>query len=545
MTILDGGLRRALRPVAAPDSLNGRVDDQPVVRSVPATTPGVLDLRTATRPSSTRTPTVPRPRSPRSATPLVDALRAHVGRGTVAFSCPGHKGGAGADPALRDLLGEGTFTNDVWLDTATYDTARREAERKIADLWGAERAFVLVNGSTSGNHALLLATVGPGDTVVCARDAHVSTHTGLILTGARPVWVSPDQDPGWEVGTGITPYALDAALEANPDAKLAIVVSPTYAGVCSDLPRLVAVAHRRGVPLVVDEAWGPHLRFGASAGLPVDALTAGADAVITSTHKLLSSLSQSSVLLVRGGRLSVDRVAAAVRMTQTTSPYLPLVASVDSCRAQLEDDGPALVGWAVDLARLARTLLARVPGLRVLESEDLGLTGPRTYGGLDPCKIVIDVRGRGMTGLAADRALRDVHGIAVEGSDPGRLYLVVGPGDSVASVRRLVLALAALGSPDQGASPRTRPPVPAMPEQSVSPRDAYFASHERVPLAKAAGRVCAELVTPYPPGIPVLAPGEVVTAELVQWLQCAVAAGVHLHGPDDPTVATLRVLATA
>ena len=218
----------------------------------------------------------------------------------------------------------------------------------------------------------------------------------------------------------------------------------------------MGVAHRRGVPLVVDEAWGPHLRFGAASGLPVDALTAGADAVVTSTHKLLSSLSQSSVLLVRAGRIPVDRVAAAVRMTQTTSPYLPLVASVDSCRAQLEDDGPALVGWAVDLARLARTLLARVPGLRVLEAEDLGLDGRfPAYGGLDPCKVVVDVRGRGVDGVSADRVLREAHGIAVEGSDPSRLYLVVGPGDSVASVRRLVLALAALGSP--GEAPRSPP----------------------------------------------------------------------------------------
>lgn len=495
-------------------------------------------------PTQTVTPdrTVPRPRTPRSATPLVDALRTHVGRGTVAFSCPGHKGGAGADPALRDLLGDGPFTNDVWLDTTTYEAARKAAEQRIAALWGADRAFILVNGSTSGNHALLLATLGPGDTVVCSRDAHVSTHTALMLTGARPVWVTPDQHPGWGIGTGLSPEALALALDANPDAKLAVVVSPSYSGVCSDLPRLVGIAHRRGVPLVVDEAWGPHLRFGSTAGLPIDALTAGADAVITSTHTMLSSLSQSSVLLVRGGRIPVDRVAAAVRMTQTTSPYLPLVASVDSCRAQLEDDGDALVGWAVDLARLARTLLARIPGLRVLEVEDLDLDARRpTYGGLDPCKIVVDIRGRGLDGVGADRALREVHGIAVEGSDPSHLYLVVGPGDSVASVRRLVLALAALGTP--GRIPRTpAQSLPPSPEQAATPRDAYFAAQERVPLALAVGRVCAELVTPYPPGIPVLAPGEVVSQEVVSWLRSAVAAGVHVHGPDDPRMTTMRVL---
>jgi lysine decarboxylase len=296
------------------------------------------------------------------------------------------------------------------------------------------------------------------------------------------------------------------------------------------------------VPLVADETWGPHLRFGAGASLPVDALTAGADAVITSTHTLLSSLSQGSILLVRGGRIDVDRVAAAVRLTQPTTPYLPLLASIDSCRAQLEDDGPALVGWAVDLANLARTLLARVPGLRVLEAEDLALGGqPGSYGGLDPCKLVVDVRGRGLDGIAADRTLREAHAIATEGSDPSRLYLTIGPGDSVASVRRLVLALAGLGSP--GLAPRFGPPPgPPVPEQAMPPREAYGGDHERVQLGAAVGRVCAELVAPYPPGVPVLAPGEVVTAEVVRWLQTNVAAGVHLLGPDDPALQTLRVV---
>ncbi len=481
----------------------------------------------------------------RAPTPFVDALQHHLHRDPLAFSCPGHKGGAGADPRVRAILGDGTFGADVWLDTQTYDQARRTAEDHVAALWGAERAFILVNGSTSGNQALLLATLRPGDTVVCARDVHVSTHSALVMTGAVPVWLEPDQDPSWGVGTGITPHALAATLDANPDTRLVVVVSPSYAGVCSDLPRLVAVAHARGVPIVVDEAWGPHLRFGAVCGLPVDALTAGADAAITSTHKLLTSLSQSSVLLVQGGRLALDRVAAAVRMTQTTSPYLPLVASVDSCRAQLEEDGTAMVCWAVDLARLARTLLGRVPGLRVLNDVDLpSRHGNRNgYGGLDPCKIVVDVRGRGLDGPGADRVLREEHGIAVEGSDPERIYLVVGPGDSVAGVRRLAQTLATLGSPGPGPTRVPLPRAPKRPAQSTSPREAYFASSERVALGDAAGRVCAELVTPYPPGIPLLVPGELISDEIVTWLVAAVDAGVHLHGPDDPMVTSLRVLA--
>ncbi len=481
----------------------------------------------------------------RAPTPVVDALQTHLLGDPVAFSSPGHKGGVGADPRLRGILGTGAFGADVSLGAQTYDRVRRAAEDRLANLWGAERAFILGNGSTSATQALFLAALSPGDTVVCARDVHVSTHSALVMTGAVPVWVEPDQHPTWGIGTGITPEALAATLADNPETRLVVLVSPSYAGVCADLPRLVAVAHARNVPMVVDESWGPHLRFGAPSGLPIDALTAGADGVITSTQKLLTSLSQTSVLLTQGGRLPVDRIASAVRMTQSTSPYLPLLASVDSCRAQLEEDGTALIGWAVDLARLTRTLLDRIPGLCILEEVDLPASGSNghSYGGLDPCTIVVDVRGRGLRGPSTERVLREQHGVTVEGSDADRIYLVVGPGDSVAGVRRLAQILESIGSPRRALAHPRPPGAPNRPVQATSPREAYFARSEPVALGQAAGRVCTELVTPDPPGSPVLVPGERITAEIVNWLVSAAASGVQLYGPADPTGESLRVVA--
>ena len=470
-------------------------------------------------------------------TPLLDLLRA--GLGPAAFSCPGHKGGAGALPALREVIGDRALASDVWLDTTTYDELRRDLEQRIARLWSADRAFALVNGSTSGNHALLLSTLAPGDEVVVARDAHLSTHTALVLTGASPVWVSPRVGEAG-IGSGIHAEDFSAALARHPYAALAWVVSPSYAGVSSDLPELAEIARSRAVPFAVDEAWGPHLRF--CRDLAVDAMAAGADAAVTSTHKLLTSLSQSSVLVLREGVIDVGRTAHAVRMTQTTSPYLGLVASIEACVAQLEEGGEALVRRAVDLARLARHMLSRVPGVRVLGAREAEVPEERQ----DPCKIVLEIGDLGLDGPAAETLLR-ARGVAPEGSDSHRLYLVVGPGDGVDSVRHLVLAVAGLR---RGVGARPLRPVdptllapPGPGDQLATPREAYFAPSAAVALRDAVGRVAAELVTPYPPGVPVLAPGERISGEAVDYLRGAVAAGVHIHGPDDPRAETVRVLA--
>jgi arginine/lysine/ornithine decarboxylase len=490
-----------------------------------------------------RTPKPPARRRPsrHHLAPLVEVLERYQAAGTVPFSCPGHKLGHGADPALVGLLGGRLFAADVWLGTATHDRTLRAAEALAADAWGADRCLFLGNGSSSGNHAFLLATVEPGDEVVVARDLHKSLLAALILTGARPVYVAPRLHPTLGVALGVHPDDVAAALQAHPNARLLALTSPSYFGVAADLEAVTRVAHARGVAVYVDQAWGPH--FGFHPLLPPSAMAAGADGAVTSTHKTLSSLSQSSILNLRGGRVAADRVAAAVTLTQTTSPLLPLLASIDACRRQLVLDGEALLGRAVELAAHARSRLGMLPGLQLLDAGHLGL-GPRQ---LDPTKLVVDVAGLGLTGLAAERLLRQHLAVAPEGSDLSSVILAVTIGDTVASVEQLVGGFTALCAQRVAAAPRPLPrswgAVLAPGVQAMTPREAYFAPARAVPLAEAVGQVAAELVTPYPPGMPVLAPGEVITSDKLAYLAEGKAHGMYVRGPADPSLATLRVVA--
>jgi len=481
--------------------------------------------------------------------PFVEVVRRYQEVGTVPFSCAGHKLGVGADGELVAMLGRELFAADFWLDTSTYDQALRAAEALAATAWGADRSFFLGNGSSSGNHAFLLGVLSPGDEVIVARDLHKSMLAALILTGARPVYVAPRLHPELGIGVGVHPDDVAAALDAHPAARLVALVSPSYFGVAADLAAITRAAHARDVAVYVDEAWGPHFAFHPE--LPPSAMAVGADGAVTSTHKMLSSLSQSSILNVRSGRVAPARIASAVKLTQTTSPLLPLFASIDSCRRQMVLNGEALLSQTLGLAAHARRRLGMLPGLEVLDADRLDL-GPHQ---LDPTKLIVDVAGLGLTGFMAERALRERFAIAPEGSDLSSVILMVTIGDTRSSVDQLVGAFAALcaeGVPVHeppglpvaaGALPRSSGAVIGPGVQAMTPRDAFFAEARTVPLAGAVGEVAAELVTPYPPGIPVLAPGEVISADKLAYLAHGSAHGMYVCGPADPTLATIRVVA--
>ena len=473
-------------------------------------------------------------------TPMLDAIRGFGAAGTVPFSTPGHKLGAGLDRELHDLLGSRFCASDVWLNTADYDGAVRRAEDLAAEVWGAERSFFLVNGSSSGNLAFLLSTVAPGDEVIVGRDLHQSLLAAFILTGARPVYVAPRLHPSLQIGLGLSVADVAATLDAHPAARLLIVTSPTYWGVASDLGGIVAAAHARGVAVYVDEAWGPH--FGFHPGLPSSAMASGADGAVTSPHKLLTGLSQAALLHVRGGWVDPARVAGAVKLMQTTSPLLPILASLDACRRQMALHGEGMLERTIGLAEAARSALGRLPGIDVLDAERLGLA-PELY---DPTRLVIDVRGRGLSGYAAERQLRERCGIAPEMSDGAGIVCLVTVGDTASTVQRLVRAVAAL---DGGADPLATAKCPrvagtaiAPGEQALTPREAYFAATRAVPLARAAGEIASEAVIPYPPGIPVLTPGEVISEVKLDCLREGLAGGMHVRGAADATLATVRVV---
>jgi arginine/lysine/ornithine decarboxylase len=477
--------------------------------------------------------------------PIVEALRRYGEAGIVPFSTPGHKLGQGLDPDLRDLLGPAFFRRAIPLGGGVDDShfradTLRQAEQLAAEAWGAERSFFLLNGSTAGNHAFLLATLRPGDPVVVARDIHKSLLVALILTGARPVYVTPRLHTELNVGLGVAPEDVAAALEAHPEARLVALVSPSYCGVASDLAAIAQVAHASGVPLYVDEAWGPHVHF--HPDLPPSAMDSGADGAVASTHKVLGSLTQAAILHARGGRVDLERLATAVGMANTTSPSVTILASIDACRRQMALHGRELLDRTIALAREARCRLGQIPGLTVLDAARLGVDR------VDPTKLVIDVHGLGLTGVEAEAALRERYGVQPEMSDLVGVVCLVTVGDTPESIARLVGAFAALAAEQRGQAPRSAAlrssgAVLAPGRQAMTPREAFFAPTRAVPLAQAVGEVSAELVIPYPPGIPVLAPGDVIAAETVEYLRRGAAAGMYLSGPADPSLGTIRVVA--
>jgi len=484
--------------------------------------------------------------SAQQATPYIDALLAYRDRGLVPFHTPGHKLGKGAPYLMRaafgaDLLAVETAVAGGVEDTRESSALVRAAEDLAAQAWGGERCFFLVNGSTSGVHALLLALAGPGESVILPRNAHKSVQAALIFSGAVPHYVEPAIDPLWGVPLNVPADAVAAAVAAHPDARAVLVVSPSSNGVCAALDAIVASAHGADLPLVVDQAWGPHLRF--CSRLPRDAMTAGADAMVASTHKLISGLTQSSVLVAGGERIRLRRLESVVKMTQSTSPQALIYASIDAARAQMVAHGEELWSRAVELADWLRERLAALPGVRVLGDEVLERAGAAD---LDRTRVTLSACDLGLTGYELETALRDDYGIAVEAADPLNVLLNVTYGDSRDDVAAVAAALADLSARrrDAGAVDCATPLAawPRFPRQVMTPRDAFFAPSEAVPVARAAGRVSAELVAPYPPGIPVVAPGEEVSDEIAAYLVEASARGMHVHGPEDLTLETLRVV---
>jgi len=423
------------------------------------------------------------------------------------------------------------------------DSSLLQAEELAADAWGADSAYFLINGSSSGNHALLLAQLRPGDEVIIARDAHRSMLAGLIATGATPVFVTPVLHPELGISTGIDPHDIALALDAHPNARLVVVTSPSYHGVASDIPTIARIAHDHSVPLFIDQAWGAHLRFHPS--LPVSAMEAGADAAVISAHKTLSSLSQGSVLLVRGDRIDASRLRAAVRMAQSSSRSLPILLSLDTARRQMALHGWALMELTIALAARARAGLQAIPGIGLVDAARLGLPFDR----FDSTRLVIDTIGLGMDGFTVERILRDEFGIAPEMSDLAGIVCLITIGDTRQSVDQLVSALTSLSretfnSDRQPAFsiPRSVGKAIAPGEMALTPREAFFAKSRPVPLPAAIGEIAAELVVPYPPGIPVLVPGERIGWDKLMYLAEISTRGARCAVAADPRLLTLRVV---
>jgi lysine decarboxylase len=483
-------------------------------------------------------------------TPYLDALVAYGFRGPTRFHVPGHKGGSGADPGLRWALGERALLLDVPQDTEGIDvgsepTPYAQAEELAAAAYGAQQSWFLTNGATQGNHALCLALAPSGAQVVLQRNAHASLIDGLVLSGGMPVFVAPETDDELGMAHGVTPEALRGALERTSSVRAVFVVSPTYYGMCADVAGLAEVAHDAGVALVVDQAWGPH--FGFHPGVPQSALALGADAVITSTHKIVGALTQAAMLHVAsGGRIDPAAVGRAVRLVRSTSPSSLLLASLDAARRQLAVHGQALLAQTLAAAAQARLAIDAVPGCTVVGERLVGRPGVASW---DPLRLVIDVRGTGCSGYEVAGALRAGSDIHVELATHATLVLVLGLHEQAEALERLVHDLGAtvadIARPIEPAQASVvRAPVLGS-ELAVPPRDAFLGETEVVAVDAALGRVSCEAIAGYPPGIPALLPGERIHADVVAYLRELAAAGARLHGASDPAFETITVLRDA
>jgi arginine decarboxylase len=484
--------------------------------------------------------------SKQAKTPYVDAVLEYSARQTGRFQVPGHKGGLAADPAMVELVGMTGLINDVpsvteGVDIGPEPTPFQQAQLLAAEAWGASRTWFLINGASQGNHATSMALAHMGDRFVVQRNVHSSIIDGLVLNGMRPTFVAPELDPELGIAHGLTPESLAAALDATPDAVAALVVSPTYFGACADVAALAEVAHSRDVPLVVDEAWGAHLHF--HPDLPPDALSCGADLVTSSTHKIVGSLTQAAMLhLGHGDRIDPAIVDRCVSLVETTSPSGLLTGSLDAARRQAAIHGEELLGETLEAIRHTREQIVQIPGLGVLDESMVGRAG---IAGWDPMRLSIDVRGTGSTGYRLSKKLFYSHGIDLELYSENVVVGLFGLGEPAATTgERLVAALrAAVGelSAEPGEPQEKLAPPPPWGELVMTPREAYLGPQEVVPFDEAAGRIAAEGLAAYPPGIPNVLPGERLTSETLAYIRESIAHGGYVRGGSDRELKTLRV----
>jgi arginine decarboxylase len=481
--------------------------------------------------------------------PYLEALCEYAARGPARLHVPGHKGGPGADPGLLSAIGERALSLDIpalthGIDVGPQPTPFEQAQRLAAEAWGAKRAWFLVNGASQGNLAAGLALAHHGDDIVVQRNAHSSTIDALVLSGLRPTFAAPEVDPELGIAHCLTGETLERTLSLTPSAVAAWVISPTYFGAVADVRSLAAVAHDRGVPLIVDEAWGAHMAF--HEDLPEHALAAGADLVISSTHKIVGSLTQSAMLHFGNGAaglLSEDNVDRAVTLTESTSPSSLLTGSLDAARRQASMQGRELLAHTMQVLDDARAQIRAIEGLDVLDERLVGRGGVFAY---DPLRLAVDVRGVNATGYELAPLLRELGDINLELYGQNVLVAVFGLGErALPEAPRLVAALRAaierVGLDPGGARASFAAPPP-WGELAMSPREAFLGAQEVVPAAEAAGRIVAESLATYPPGIPNVLPGERLTHDTLAYIRRTLEMGGSVRGASDRLLRTVRVV---
>jgi arginine decarboxylase len=491
----------------------------------------------------------------RNQTPLLNTLKACAERPHAPFYTPGHKRGQGISSSLTDVFGQSVFRVDL-PELAELDNlfspngVIHQAQQLAAETFGASQTWFLVNGSTCGIEAAILATCGTGDKIILPRNVHSSAIAGLILSGAIPIFVYPEYDTVLDIAHSVTPQAVQAALEQHPDVKAVFMVYPTYYGVCGDARAIASLAHQHNIPLLVDEAHGAHFAFHPQ--LPTPALAAGADLTVQSTHKVLGAMTQASMLHLQGNRIDPDRVSKALQLVQSTSPSYILLASLDAARQQMALHGKELMSRTLELAENARSRISQIPGLSVLEISPNSLPGAIA---LDKTRLTVTISSLGLTGFEAEEILNDKLGVTAEFASQQHLTFIISLGNTQEDIDNLVQAFTTLAKEKENGIDSAISRVRLAPRANVpsklkyfdnhlclSPREAFFTATENLPLKETTERICAEIVCPYPPGIPVLMPGEVITTAALDYLQHIQRTGGFITGCADSSLQKLKVV---
>jgi arginine decarboxylase len=487
--------------------------------------------------------------------PLLQALQESAYQPHAPFYAPGHKRGQSIPQPLVNLLGASVFRADLPelpdLDNLfAPQGAIKEAQELAAAAFGADQTWFLVNGSTAGVMAAILATCRNGDKIILPRNIHQSAIAGLVLSGATPIFINPEYDPSSGLAYSITPAAVAAALKRYPDSKAVMMLYPTYQGVCGDVQAIAQLAHQHNIPLLVDEAHGPHFAF--HPDLPPSALSVGADLTVQSTHKVLSAMTQSSMLHVQGNRIDRERLSQALQLVQSTSPNYLLLASLDAARQQMALEGERLMTRTLYLAQEASSRISQISGLSVLEPVNT----PGFFA-LDRTRLTVKVSELGLSGFEADEIFHQQLGVMAELPTLEHLTFIISLGNTEADIQHLVQAFttisqekypAKLVTPLQEVVQKWKAELLFVHPSSfticpaLSPRDAFFAPTETLPVDQTLDRISAEWICPYPPGIPALMPGEQINPAAIEYLQQVLSLGGTISGCSDPNLTTLKVV---
>lgn len=475
--------------------------------------------------------------------PIFDSLMKYVDNNSIPFHVPGHKKGVGIPEEFKNFIGENPFKIDVTVfksvDSLHHPTSSiREAEELVADAYNADHSFFCINGTTIAIQTMIMSVVSEGDKILIPRNVHKSITAGIILSGAIPIYMQPDIDEFLSTSHGISLKTVEDSLKEHPDVKAVLIINPTYYGVATDISNIVKVVHSYNIPLLVDEAHGPHLKFHEK--LPICAMDAGADICAQSTHKITSALTQGSFLHVKSKYIDPARVRQVLNLLQTTSPSYIILASLDCTRKQLALNGRELINNAISLANYAREEINKIDSLYCFGEE---LRNGNGFFAFDPTKITINCRKLGISGYDLENILSSKYHIQLEMADMYNGIAIGSYGDTKEKMDALINALREISLKYKHETKKKfEIDLPNMPERIFTPRHAFYAKKKSVSLRESINKISGEFLLAYPPGIPILCPGELITNEIIDYIEHIKQIGLFVQGTEDIKVENIKIL---